>query len=631
LGFWSAFAVDRPILPWLYMLTTPLAGADPARWHILGILAHTLAALGLWWALRSLWPEHPAQATWVALSFAVYPGFLQSPISIIYTHFFLLFALFAVSLVGMILSVRLPRWRLWLTLGSLVAAGLNMFSLEYFSGLEWIRPVVLWIVLAQQTPQRSARLRRVLVTWLPYLALTLAYLGWRTLLFRFPTYQPGLLSDFSLTPVAAIGGLAGAVGRDLLLASAGAWSSVFMPPDVATVGVRTMAASYVLALAGGAAVAGYLGWAAPRQDELPATGGAGRRSWSLQAIALGFLALIAGGLPVWVTQLPLGLQYPWDRLTLPFMLGTSLVLVGLTNLIPWRAPRVLALGVLVGLAIGFHFRNEVSYARDWEDVKPFFWQLTWRVPGLKSDTAVLTNEIPFDYYSDNSLTAPLNWTYAPDQSSTQMGYMLYYLPLRLGKGLKGTSPGLPIVQEYRATRFVGSTSQVLALLYWPPACVHVLDVVLDDSMPTIPPTLSQFVPLSRLDLIEASPAEPAAPPEAIFGPEPPHDSWCYYFEKADLARQQGDWAEVVRLGNVAIHLSDKPNEASEWIPFIEGYAHSGDWQTAEDLTGRAFRQSEPDRLMLCHAWDRIDQTAGTGDSARRAVAGMLALLSCPKH
>jgi hypothetical protein len=116
LGFWSAFAVDRPILPWLYMLTTPLAGADPARWHILGILAHTLAALGLWWALRSLWPEHPAQATWVALSFAVYPGFLQSPISIIYTHFFLLFALFAVSLVGMILSVRLPRCLLLLSL-----------------------------------------------------------------------------------------------------------------------------------------------------------------------------------------------------------------------------------------------------------------------------------------------------------------------------------------------------------------------------------------------------------------------------------------------------------------------------------------------------------------------------------
>ena len=32
-----------------------------------------------------------------------------------------------------------------------------------------------------------------------------------------------------------------------------------------------------------------------------------------------------------------------------------------------------------------------------------------------------------------------------------------------------------------------------------------------------------------------------APPAWLFGEEPPH-SWCYYFERASLAAQHGDWA-----------------------------------------------------------------------------------------
>ena len=44
-----------------------------------------------------------------------------------------------------------------------------------------------------------------------------------------------------------------------------------------------------------------------------------------------------------------------------------------------------------------------------------------------------------------------------------------------------------------------------------------------------------------------------SPPPMLFGPEPPH-TWCYYFQKADLARQRGDWDEVARLGDEAREL-----------------------------------------------------------------------------
>ena len=46
-------------------------------------------------------------------------------------------------------------------------------------------------------------------------------------------------------------------------------------------------------------------------------------------------------------------------------------------------------------------------------------------------------------------------------------------------------------------------------------------------------------------------ADPPAQPPYLLGPEPEHD-WCYYFEKAELARQQADWQQVAMLGDQAL-------------------------------------------------------------------------------
>ena len=64
------------------------------------------------------------------------------------------------------------------------------------------------------------------------------------------------------------------------------------------------------------------------------------------------------------------------------------------------------------------------------------------------------------------------------------------------------------------------------------------------------------------------------PPRPPFGAEPPH-GWCYYYEKADLARQQGNWDDVVRLGDEAAKHRLHPNDAIEWLPFLQGYAYTG--------------------------------------------------------
>jgi hypothetical protein len=75
---------------------------------------------------------------------------------------------------------------------------------------------------------------------------------------------------------------------------------------------------------------------------------------------------------------------------------------------------------------------------------------------------------------------------------------------------------------------------------------------------------------------------PHTPPTVVFGPEPLH-GWCYFYEKADLARQRGDWKEVLALGNEALDKGFAPQDHVEWIPFLQAYAVAGEIEHLTEL------------------------------------------------
>jgi hypothetical protein len=52
--------------------------------------------------------------------------------------------------------------------------------------------------------------------------------------------------------------------------------------------------------------------------------------------------------------------------------------------------------------------------------------------------------------------------------------------------------------------------------------------------------------------------------------------WCYYYQQAELALQEGNWDKIVQLGNVAAQLKLSPNDRIEWAPFLQAYAVMGD-------------------------------------------------------
>lgn len=645
-GLGRYFATNRPVWGLVYRITTPLLGNRPLNWQIFALLLRWITGLALWALLRLVWSRSGPQsgsrrvfAAWAAALFVVYPGFSQQYISFVYSHFFIILIVFLSSLVLMLLALRSPRWYWPFTILSMVVGLLNLVSMEYFFLLDLLRPLILWIVLSDTIPDLRKRLGQTLLRWLPFLVVFGGAMYWRSVLFGFQTYQPALMSRVKANPLQAILQQLPIVLADIWKTSYGAWAKAFVLPDVLEIGARNLQRYWLFVIAGALVAAAYLVFyrssrtSVSRSDQR----GLARRwlagsSWAWQPAVLGVLALLIAGGPFWLTDLQVGLVFPNDRFTLPFMLGASMVVAALLVLLP--APRwskAILLGIGLGFAIGAQYQYAIDYNRDWSVQRAMFWQLTWRIPALQPGTALLSNELPVTHYTDNSLTAPLNWTFDPHNDPRAMKYALLYPTLRKAQLLSNFTKNAPIHLDYLATAFDGSTGQMLSFYYNPPGCMRILDPEIDILNWTVPEYLREGLALSstRPILTQAPAAKDAPrPPARVFGVEIPH-GWCYYFEKADLARQQGDWKEVVQLSEQGLATGEYPNDPLERFPLIEGYAHVGQWKQAVDLSHKAIDFSPLlMRPMVCKLWERIQRQTEDAPERAKALPAVSSELGC---
>jgi hypothetical protein len=166
------------------------------------------------------------------------------------------------------------------------------------------------------------------------------------------------------------------------------------------------------------------------------------------------------------------------------------------------------------------------------------------------------------------------------------------------------------------------------LVYDPPACLRILDKTLDSDNRMLSMEMQAAATLSSTQWINDN-GRTAVDilPKNLYNTEPTH-GWCYYFELADLARQQGDWNKVASLGDIAYNLNDYPNDPSEHFPFIEGYAHIGNWVRAHELTRQAQDVTPVMSPLLCRLWHRIEISVPVGDEKISTLSSINSELGC---
>ena len=622
-NFWQYYISDRPFMAWPDLTFLLVAGENPLRWQALSLLTRIATILSFWWCLNLLWPKAKPQTFSAALLFSIYPIFFQQPMAITYKTHFMCLCIYLVSVALMLLALRKPRYFVLFMALALLTEAVQLATLEYFWGLELLRPVLLWIVVAEIKGTWKQYLKKVVLNWLPYLLLFGGVVGWHFFFLRFAEDRnaPTLLYSFFQTPISSAVKLFLMMLRDSISVLIGNWLEVFQ--------VQTLDASSPMnLLAWGLAIFViivfwiYLRFLNHKGDENQQA----THSWSRQALFMGIIALLVGMIPVWMTNRQVTVGMYSDRYAIPALVGASIFITGLiyTFLSKW-SHRALVLATLVGLSVGLHFRIANEYRWDWTAQERFYWQLYWRAPAIKPGTSLLSESGLFQYVTKYSLATAINSLYPVAQGTTEVPYWAFELD---DTNVTNLQDGANLYATLRTLTFSAPVKNSLVILYdrTNNSCLWVLsetDVYYQD----LPPHTRDALYLSNLSRILPTSSDPTYPDKNIFGLEPEH-SWCYFFEKADLARQSGDWETVNSLGNRVISDGYSPNNLYEWLPFIEGFLHTRNWDKAQSLTIDTFNSDQGNRAALCAVWSRSTETMTLSPAENETILSVQNELGC---
>jgi hypothetical protein len=598
--FNPAFAPFRPFLGPIFYVTTSLIPIHPLAWQVFALIVRFALGLAAWWMFSQIFPTRKSTAFIAALVMLVFPGYSQHWVALTHINQELIpfiFYLLSFGFTFKALRTRNPTD----TVIALLLQLLGIFPTEYFFGIEGIRFLFLLSFFQGSLPQRFTNAIKI---WLPYLLIWILNAAWLFYYYRFGPYNsyevtaaqsPDLL--FFLTQALDALWKAGLyIWTQVLVLT---FTSLPAPASLLTLGLVALSLFFLIP---------YLTRSAPADErQIP---------FAISMMGIGILGILLGRLPTLAAGLPLTLQSSYDRFMVSLMIGGTVFLLGLLELlIKNPRARTVAFAIVIALGVGQQFFNANIFRRDWLKQGEIYWQLAWRIPALEPNTLLLTHQMPIDYETDNSFTAPINWMYAHDYSRSDLPYLLLYTEKRIGGAtLPALEKDIPITYPYRTVTFNSSTSQAVVIYMPRNGCLRVLDPKRGDAViySRERDVLTQAIPLSDVSRIIPNPETPAAP---MFFPEPAHE-WCYFFTKAELAQQQGEYETVVQLGNEAMSLGYIAQDPNEWLVFIEAYALTGDLQTAEDLSHAMLQKDARTRRGVCTVWGQIQAKGESGSGDR---------------
>ena len=613
--FLPAFAGVRPFLGPIFFVTTSLIPPIPIYWQVFALLIRFLSALSAWFVLKQVWPKFKSQTLVASLLFLVFPGYSQHWVAL--THInqeWIPFLFYLLSFGFTARALRNPnRFNSNTTYGLLLLIA-GVFPTEYFVSMEPLRFLFIWVILSEEIDGTWNRFIQTLKRWWPYLFVWLTNAIWLAYFYTvggYSSYEVEVVKE-PLTLLRIISTLGEAIGKAgfyvwiqvLVLIS----KAISSPTNLLTLAFIILA--FLL-------MTFYF-----RNIDLP---NSQTKGFAVSAVVIGLIGILLGRVPSFAAGLPLTLQSSYDRFMISMMLAGSLFVTGFVELL-FRNTRLklYAFALLIALGVGQQFFNSNIFRRDWAKQQEIYWQLAWRIPALRPNTALLTDQLPIDYETDLSFTAPINWMYAPTYSRTSRGsesgnlpYALLYTEKRLGGGsLPSLEPNTAISLPIRRVSFTGSTSQVLVIYMPPNGCLRVLDAERSDEITYGKQSrfLVDAIPLSDLSTIIFNADQTVKLP---FMSEPDHH-WCYYFAKAELAYQQKDYGKVVDLIEEATSRGYEPEDPFEWLAYIESKALTGDVETAEKFSRNAVKQENGLRKGLCEVWKRVEtqKPAESGEENR---------------
>lgn len=591
------FATDRPFMGVVYSYVYRLLGDVIVNWHLYALLWRFLGGLAFFWILRLLWPNQKYITTLMAVLFMIYPGFLSQPNANTKQNHLYGFGTALLSIAFMLEAIKtnVRGWKIFCSLASLMLTANYLFIYEYMIGFEGMRLLLLgYVSFRQGFKQLRSGLMEIFKRAWPYWLVTAGFLYWRIFIFegsRNATDASKLAGDylgnFRYMSIRFIMETA----KDFLDTSIFAWFvtpyQLFSDALYSNLAFALLIAGVVIALVVLYTFLYKKWWGTEYNESDPPLL---RRDF----LSIGALVILCAVTPVILSGRHVELYDAYKSYGLHPIPGVVLFVTGIVLMLQPNFRRWV-LVALIGISVSTQILNAQNWQEYWEYQRQMWWQLTWRAPGIQEDTLVMTySSGGFNPEQDYEMWGPLNLIYNPGpaqvpaiQAEVLNSDTAYSI---LKKDVKNNR-----VRDIKLHRDFNN----LLLLSMSPlsSCLHVIDGALPVYSESETLLLRQVGEYSHADRIIPSGTAPV-PSTAIFGPEPDR-GWCYYYQKASLARQRGDWEEVARLYEEARQLNLDTDDKSEMIPFLEAFVNLGRYDEARSLFKDEIKGNAKMRLPLC--------------------------------
>lgn len=622
---------SRPNAAWLYMLSFRMLGFNPIAWHVFALLMRFATVVTFWLFLRTMWREQKREAITVSLLFAIFPFFMLQPFAVGSTHHWFGFLAFNLSLILMVLAFQDQRYKKWLYAGgALLLEAAHLFTSEYFAGLELVRIIILWILISRTETKVSKRIWHTALNWLPYLFILGTFFYWRIVLYQNPEgvtrNEPVILMQLLSEPFKAIGFLINAFVADTISVLTIGWGKA---TDVSLLDITSPFVQFKIFVCALTLVLTYI----YLRNLLPNTEETDRADWSKGSLSLAIFALMTGGLPIWFIGRSIVESknlLSASRFGIPAMFGAALLtFLAADYFITDRNKKNILLAGLLALAVNFHLDNTKEFQYSWEKQERFAQQLIWRAPAIEPGTAILTDQEIMGMMGEYAVSFSINTTYQASNFGNTPPY--WYFPFYYtNPNVDDLLQGAPLEYTKLTMQFNGNSNQMLLVDFNPEMqrCLWMLQPQ-DTNLRLVSDDVRKLSAGSDINLVRQTDTEPSLPKE-IYGTTNTQ-TWCYYFEKADLARQYAQWDEIVRLWKEAQAVGERPDNGFEYIPFIEGLGHTGDWKQVKEMTKFAKRITAGLEPSLCGALDRLVESAPASAEKDETLKDLKEDLDCSSY
>ncbi len=602
-GLTTYFSTNRPIWGLFYQLTMPILGIKPITWHLFALLWGMITSLALYGIVRVVWPDKRRFAVLSGTLFAIFPGFILQPIAITFGHIYLIYAIFLLSLYCTAKALTADRGYAGWTAFSLLLSAINLLAMEYFYTLEIVR-IVLIMIIRMRIHSFRKTIIVILKDWSPYAALFLFITVWRLFFFKVQTYNYDLSLIDSLQqnlPSAIVN-----LGKSILISLYNAAMFSWIQPFIEIIQALRPTAffGFLIFLMGIVFLVSALVFLSkwePSADLLTS------KKSIVTSLAFAVTGLLTAGWPFYLTGLPVIPDGFQSRFLLPFILGASVLLAALLELIPNRIVRAVMAGLIISGSVGYHVLTQNDFRFVTLENNRLVSQLIARVPGLSAGTTILSDE-GSEFFTITTLTAQLNLIYEPlDDSRVNYGWVFprELVEMTSKPIVKGKDFNIGLV----TASFAGNTDAIVSIQQPAGGCLKVLSMGSEIEVPELKEY--KVRDFSNPELILQDNHQ--NPRLQHFYQDLPNENWCTVYQKAELGVQSQNYPAVMGLYARAIEANLAPFDPSEWVPFIKASANTGNLSKALLLSGRMLKSRDEYIPNLCRIWRGVNYPANYGN------------------